>query len=245
MAKAAPAEQMRLLDVQVLDGKLRALDVQAKALKEDPRLPDLHAGVTVAKSDLVVLDTAVSDCQRALTKSEDDVAAVVARIERDEAKLNSGTGLSKDLMALQSEIESLTRRRSELEDTELEAMEAFEEATVKAQAERDLVTQMQSVLDEVLDEVRSKLGGLKMERDAILAERAELAATFDPALMAIYDRALGKYGVGAARLFHGKSEGSGMQLSAGDLVEIKKAPADTIVFCPDSGAILVRSEEWG
>lgn len=245
MAKAAPGEQMRLLDVQVLDGKLKGLDVQAKALKEDPRLPDLHAGVTVAKSDLVVLDTAVSDTQRALTKSEDDVASVVARIERDEAKLNSGTGLSKDLMALQSEIESLVRRRSDLEDTELEAMEAFEEATARQVAQRELVANMQSVLDEVLDEVRSKLGGLKMERDATLAERATLTATFDPALMAIYDRALGKYGVGAARLFHGKSEGSGMQLSAGDLVDIKKASPDTIVFCPDSGAILVRSEEWG
>lgn len=244
MAKAAPGEQMRLLDVQVLDGKLRGLDVQAKALKDDPRLPDLHAGVTVAKSDLVVLGTAVSDAQRSLTKAEDDVAAVVARIERDEAKLNSGTGLSKDLMALQSEIESLNKRRGDLEDTELEAMEAFEEATAKAQAERDLVAQMQSVLDEVLDEVRSKLGALKMERDATLAERAELAATFAPELMTIYDRALAKYGVGAARLFHGKSEGSGMQLSAGDLVDIKGEP-DTIVFCPDSGAILVRSEDWG
>ncbi|SEE05783.1 hypothetical protein SAMN04489740_0570 [Arthrobacter alpinus] len=245
MAKAEPGEQMRLLDVAVLDGKLRGLDVQAKALKEDPRLPDLHSGLTVAKSDLVVLDTAVSDAQRALTKSEDDVAAVVARIERDEAKLNSGTGLSKDLMALQSEIESLTNRRGTLEDVELEAMEAFEEATAKAQAERELVAQMQSVLDEVLDEVRSKLGALKMERDAILAERTDLAATFAPDLMAIYDRSLAKYGVGAARLFHGKSEGSGMHLSAGDLVDIKKASPETIVMCPDSGAILVRSADWG
>ncbi|WP_207345880.1 C4-type zinc ribbon domain-containing protein [Arthrobacter sp. E3] len=245
MAKAAPGEQLRLLEVQALDGKLRGLDVQARELKEDPRLPDLHAGVTVAKGDLVVLDTAVSDAQRALTKAEDDVAAVVTRLDRDEAKLNSGSGLSKDLMALQSEIESLIKRRSDLEDTELENMEAFEEATAKQAAQRELVAQMQSVLDSVLDEVRSKLGGLKMERDATLAERAELAATFTPELLALYDRALAKYGVGAARLFHGKSEGSGMQLSAGDLVEIKKASADTIVYCPDSGAILVRSEEWG
>ena len=245
MAKAAPAEQLRLLDLQALDGKLRGLDVQAKALKEDPRLPDLHAGVTVAKSDLVVLDTAVSDTLRALTKAEDDVAAVVARVERDNARLNSGTGLSKDLMALQSEIESLTRRLAALEDTELENMEAFEAATARQSAQRDLVSQMQSVLDEVVDEVRSKLGALKMERDATLAERAELAATFAPELLAFYDRALAKYGVGAARLFHGKSEGSGMQLSAGDLVDIKKASADTIVYCPDSGAILVRSADWG
>ncbi|MGA7205967.1 MAG: C4-type zinc ribbon domain-containing protein [Specibacter sp.] len=244
MAKAAPAEQMRLLDIQVLDGKLRGLDVQAKALKEDPRLPDLHAGVTVAKSDLVVLDTEVGDAQRRLTKSEDDVSQVAARIAKDEAKLNSGTGLSKDLMALQSDIESLTKRRGELEDVELEAMETLEEATARQGAQQALVAQMQSVLDGVVAEIREKLGALRMERDATAGERAELAATFDPALLAIYDRTLTKYGVGAARLFHGTSEGSGMQLSPGDLADIKNAAADDVVFCPDSGAILVRSPEW-
>lgn len=245
MAKAAPAEQMRLLDLQVLDGKLRGLDVQAKALKEDPRLPDLHAGVTVAKSDLIVLDTEVGDIQRRLTKAEDDVAAVTARIAKDDAKLNSGTGLSKDLMALQSDLESLNKRRGELEDVELEIMESLDDATARQGAQQALVAQMQSVLDEVVAEIRSMLGGLRMERDATAAEREELAATFDPPLLVIYDRALGKYGVGAARLFHGKSEGSGMQLAAGDLAELKKAAEDDIVFCPDSGAILVRSPEWG
>ncbi|MDQ0276763.1 putative nucleic acid-binding Zn-ribbon protein [Arthrobacter silviterrae] len=244
MAKAAPAEQLRLLDIQVLDGKLRALDVQAKALKEDPRLPDLHAGVTTAKSDLVVLDTEVHDLERTLAKSEEDVALVTARIAKDDLQLNSGTGLSKDLMALQNEIESLGKRRGVLEDAELEAMEALEDATARQGAQRALVEKMQAVLDEVVGEIRSKLGGLRMERDATAAERAELAATFDPALLAIYDRTLAKYGVGAARLFHGTSEGSGMQLSPGDLSEILGSAPDDVVFCPDSGAILVRSPEW-
>ncbi|WP_288024624.1 C4-type zinc ribbon domain-containing protein [Arthrobacter sp.] len=244
MAKAAPAEQLRLLDIQVLDGKLRALDAQAKALKEDPRLPDLHGGVTVAKSDLVVIDTEVGDLSRKLTKAEDDVAQVTARIAKDDAKLNSGTGLSKDLMALQHDIESLSRRRSDLEDVELEAMEALDDAKGRQAAQQALVDQMQSVLDGVVAEVRGKLAALRTERDATAAERAELAASFDPALMAIYDRMLAKYGVGAARLFHGTSEGSGMQLSPGDLAEIKGAAPDDVVFCPDSGAILVRSPEW-
>ncbi len=244
MAKAAPAEQMRLLDIQALDAKLRALDAQAKALKEDPRLPDLHGGVTVAKSDLVVLDTEVGDLARRLTKAEDDVAQVTARIAKDEIQLNSGTGLSKDLVALQHDIESLGKRRSSLEDTELEVMEALEDAKGRQGAQQDLVAQMQLVLDGVVGEIRSKLGALRLERDATAAERAELAAGFEPALLAIYDRTLAKYGVGAARLFHGTSEGSGMQLSAGDLAEIKGAAADDVVFCPDSGAILVRSPEW-
>lgn len=244
MAKAAPAEQLRLLDIQVLDGKLRALDAQAKALKEDPRLPDLHGGVTVAKSDLVVIDTEVGDLSRKLTKAEDDVAQVTARIAKDDAKLNSGTGLSKDLVALQHDIESLSRRRSDLEDVELEAMEALDDAKGRQAAQQALVDQMQSVLDGVVAEVRGKLAALRTDRDATAAERAELAASFDPALMAIYDRTLAKYGVGAARLFHGTSEGSGMQLSPGDLAEIKGAAPDDVVFCPDSGAILVRSPEW-
>lgn len=244
MAKAAPAEQMRLLDIQVLDAKLRALDAQAKALKDDPRLPDLHGGVTVAKSDLVVIDTEVGDLSRKLTKAEDDVAQVTARIAKDDARLNSGTGLSKDLVALQSDIESLSRRRSDLEDVELEAMEALEDAKARLAAQQALVDQMQSVLDGVVGEIRGQLGALRMERDATAAERAELAATFDPALLAIYDRTLAKYGVGAARLFHGTSEGSGMQLSPGDLADITGSAPDDVVFCPDSGAILVRSPEW-
>jgi predicted nucleic acid-binding Zn-ribbon protein len=35
-----------------------------------------------------------------------------------------------------------------------------------------------------------------------------------------------------------------MHLSPGDLAEIKAAAEDDIVFCPDSGCILVRSSEW-
>ncbi|MGO4383462.1 zinc ribbon domain-containing protein [Specibacter sp. RAF43] len=244
MAKAAPAEQLRLLDIQVLDGKIRSLDVQAKALREDPRLPDLVAGVAVAQSDLVVLDTEVGDIGRRLAKSEDDVAQITARIIRNETKLNSGTGLSKDLVALQADVASMNKRRSELEDAELEVMESLDDATARQTAQQGLLGQMQSVLDEVNAEIRERLAGVVMERDATAAERAELAATFDPALLALYERTLTKYGVGAARLFHGTSEGSGMQLSAGDLADIRKAADDDIVYCPDSGAILVRSPEW-
>lgn len=244
MAKAPVEQQMKLLELAEIDGKLRGLDVQAKALKEDPRLPDLHQGVTTAKSDLVVLETEVGDLTRKMTKAEDDVASVAARIAKDDLALNSGTGLSKDLLALQNEIESLNKRRSDLEDVELEVMDALETSTAARDRQLALIAQMQKVLDEVVDEIRSKLGALKFERDETLGERATLLTLFQAPLLASYERALSKYGVGAARLFHGTSEGSGMQLSPGDLAEIKGAAEDDVVYCPDSGAILVRSAEW-
>jgi len=70
------------------------------------------------------------------------------------------------------------------------------------------------------------------------------AEALDAGMLAVYEKTIARRGVGAARLFHGKSEGSGMMLSPGDLAEVKAAADDDIVFCPDSGCILVRSAEW-
>jgi predicted nucleic acid-binding Zn-ribbon protein len=36
-----------------------------------------------------------------------------------------------------------------------------------------------------------------------------------------------------------------MTLTGSDLEQVRAAPADDVVFCPDCGAILVRTEESG
>jgi uncharacterized protein len=244
MAKAAPAEQLRLLDLQALDGRIRQLDNRIKVLRDDPRLADLQAGLSVAQSDLVVLNTEVADTRRELTRAETDVEQVAARIARDEAKLNSGTGLSKDLVALQNDLVSLSKRRSDLEDAELEVMERLENAVARQEKQQGVVHDISSSLSGIRAELVGQVGEVEAEKQATLAQRAELAASFDEGLLGLYERTLAKRGIGAARLFHGTSEGSGMQLSPGDLADIRKAAEDDIVFCPDSGCILVRSAEW-
>ena len=178
-------------------------------------------------------------------RAEADVASVVARIDRNQNHLDSGKGSSKELTALQSEMESLKRRRSDLEDVELEVMERLEAAKAAEEQFRQAARALDAEVA-VLEEARdAELAEIEAERVAAVAERAELADTFDPALLAVYEKTLAKNGIGAARLFNGTSEGSGMQLSPGDLVDIRRAAEDDIVFCPDSGCILVRSAEWG
>jgi predicted nucleic acid-binding Zn-ribbon protein len=244
MAKAAPAEQLRLLDLQALDGRLRQLDNRIKVLRDDPRLADLNAGLSVAQSDLVVLNTEVEDTRRELNRAETDVEQVATRIARDEAKLNSGTGLSKDLVALQNDLASLSKRRSDLEDAELEVMERLDDAVARQEKQQGVVSDISSSLSGIRAELVGQIGEVEAEKQAVQAQRVELAASFDAGLLGLYERTLAKRGVGAARLFHGTSEGSGMQLSPGDLADIRKAAEDEIVFCPDSGCILVRSHEW-
>jgi predicted nucleic acid-binding Zn-ribbon protein len=244
VAKAAPAEQLKLLDLQGLDARLKSLGNRRRMLESDPRIKDLQDALSVAQGELGTAKLAVHDAEAELRRSEADVEQVVLRIERDEARLNSGTGLSKDLMALQSDIASLNKRRSDLEDVELEILERL-----------DVLRERQATQQQIVDDIQAAFGSIRAELDSAIAEvaseerevaeaRAAFVDGLDRGMVEVYEKTLARRGVGAARLFHGKSEGSGMMLSPGDLADVKAAAEDDIVFCPDSGCILVRSPEW-
>jgi uncharacterized protein len=245
MAKAPASEQLRLLDLQALDSKTTQLNRRAAATAKNADIDALVEKVAAADSSLVALNTEIADTERELKRAEADVETVESRIDRDQKRLDSGAGSPKDLTALQHELVSLNKRRSDLEDVELEVMERLEGLRTRQtehQQANDQLREELSGLERTRDE---ELAGIESERASTVAERQKLAGTFDAALLAVYDKTLAQRGIGAARLFHGKSEGSGMQLSPGDLADIRKAAPDDIVFCPDSGCILIRSEEWG
>src|SRR5688500_2338953 len=244
VAKAAPAEQFKLLELQGLDAKLRSLANRRRSLEADPRITDLEAALSVANGELGAAKLAVHDAEAELKRAEADVEQVAGRIERDEARLNSGTGLSKDLVALQKDIASLNKRRSDLEDVELEVLERLDSLRERQAAQQKIVDDIQGSFAGIRAELDEQLAEITAEETVVRGRRAEFAAGLDDSLVAVYEKTLARRGVGAARLFHGTSEGSGMQLSPGDLAEIKAAAEDDIVFCPDSGCILVRSAEW-
>lgn len=244
MAKAAPAEQLKLLELQGLDAKLKSLTSRRSSLEADPRIEDLQAALNIANGELGAAKMAVHDAQAELKRAEADVEQVAGRIERDEARLNSGTGLSKDLVALQKDIASLNKRRSDLEDVELEVMERLDSLRERQAAQQKIVDDIQGSFGAIRAELDGQLAEIAAEETVVRGRRAVFAAGLDAGMLAVYEKTLTRRGVGAARLFHGTSEGSGMQLSPGDLAEIKAAADDDIVFCPDSGCILVRSPEW-
>lgn len=243
MAKAPAAEQLKLLELQALDGQLKALDGQIRQLREDPALATLAAELAAAEARVARLAIEEADAQTALKRSEEEVERVVSRIERDETRLNAG-GLSKDLLALQSDLESLARRRSELEDYELKLMESLEEVSGRYQVQQRELARIRQQHEVTRAERDARLTELSQQRQETAVQREQLAEGFAPDLLGIYQKSLERRGIGAARLFHGRSEGSGMALSPGDLAEIGRAAEDDVVFCPDSGCILVRSPEW-
>ncbi|GAB4063571.1 C4-type zinc ribbon domain-containing protein [Angustibacter speluncae] len=245
MTTANALDQVRLLDVQALDTRLRQLAHRRRTLPETARLAELDAERAALRDRLVQARTVVGDVERELRKAEADVEQVSNRAARDRARLEAGTGSAKDLQGLQHELESLGRRQSELEDVELEVMERLERAQGEvAGLERALATAEEQTT-EVTASQASAFGEIDTEAGQVTAQRDEVAAGLDPALVTLYDKVREQTGVGAAMLRGKRCEGCRMELTPVELARIAKLPPDEVVRCEECRTILVRTTESG
>jgi len=241
---ATPADQRRLLDVQALDTKLDQLRHRRNSLPELARIAELDAQIEDLDAAIATSRTAVGDLRRELAKAEADVQQVRDRAARNEQRLASGTGSAKDLQALQSEIESLARRQGDLEEVELEVMERLE----SHESALNELTSAHAALFNQRAEVQATRDAawatIDAEADQVAAERARTVEPLPENLVAIYERLRGKLGgFAVASLRHGRSEGSGMMVPPIELNAIKATPEDQLVYCEESGRILVRGED--
>lgn len=244
MTKASPQDQQRMLDLQALDTKLDQLAHKRRSLPQHARIAELDAQLADLDTAIAASRTSVGDIKREVAKAEADVQQVRDRAARDQAKLDSGAGSAKDLQALQSELVSLARRQGDLEEVQLEAMERLE-AHESALAE--LTTAHAALLNDragVAAERDAEVAVLDTQAETVRAEREAVAAPLEERLITLYDKLRARFGgVAIARLSHGRSGGSGMPVPPSELAKIKATPADEIVYCEDSGRILVRGED--
>ena len=113
--KASPSDQSAILEVQRLDDQLASLAQREATLPETQVL----STVTIKRNNVrdlrVAAETERTDVKRELSRAEGDVEQIVTRINRDEARLSSGTGTPKELEQTQHELGTLNARRAELE----------------------------------------------------------------------------------------------------------------------------------
>ncbi|WP_206306038.1 C4-type zinc ribbon domain-containing protein [Streptomyces sp. RFCAC02] len=244
---AAPADQIRLLDVQALDVRLTQLAHRRDTLPEHAEIRALESDLAQQRALLVAARTEESDTAREQTKAEQDVDQVRKRAERDRQRLESGLVTNpKDLAGLQSEIESLARRQDDLENVVLEIMERLEAAQTRAAELAGRVAELESGIASAAERRDAATAGIDTETTAVTADRAKAAADIPADLLKLYDRLRGQQGgVGAARLFQRRCEGCHLELDITELNEVRAAPADAVVRCENCSRILVRTPESG
>lgn len=241
MPTAPAADQLRLLLVQ--DADLRAQ--QARHRRDShpltSQIDELVGRALDLDEERIARGTQVSDLKREVAKADDDVQAVRTRAERDNKRLDSGQGSAKDLQALQSELEVLTRRQDALEEVQMEIMQRLEDAQ---KAQSDTTEQYNAIMTQV-EQLKALQQAAFNEIDAelvtIAAARDKAIDGLDVTLVALYEKIRAQYGgIGAAELTHGTCQGCNMKLNAGELVRIESAESNAVIRCDECGRILVR-----
>ncbi|MEU9758632.1 C4-type zinc ribbon domain-containing protein [Streptomyces sp. NPDC047987] len=244
---AAPADQIRLLDVQALDVRLSQLAHRRKSLPEHAEIESLTSDLAQLRDLLIASQTEESDTAREQTKAEQDVDQVRQRAARDQQRLDSGAVTSpKDLESLQREITSLAKRQGDLEDVVLEVMERREAAQERVAELSDRVSAVQAKADDATARRDAATKELDEEAAAVAKEREVIAASVPADLLKLYDKLREQQGgIGAARLYQRRCEGCRLELNITEINEMKAASADTVLRCENCRRILVRTAESG
>jgi predicted nucleic acid-binding Zn-ribbon protein len=244
--KADPEVQLRLLDMQARDAALARLEHRRRTLPELAVIADADTRLAALRDDVVRAETEVGDLDRELRRLENDVDQVRRRAERDQQRMLSGAVPAKELESLQHEVETLTRRQSDLEDTELEVMEQREDADSRAaavRAETERVTAARSEAEQARDK---SIAEIDAETAADTEARAALAAGLPADLLALYEKVRAvSGGVGAAMLRQRRCEGCRLELMGAELRAAQAAPPDEVMRCENCRRILVRTPESG
>jgi predicted nucleic acid-binding Zn-ribbon protein len=213
--RAALAERVEL---ESQSTQLRALEAQAREIG--------------GRRDAVLAD------ERRL---DDEARTLGARADEADAKLYSGTVSSpRELQAMQADVDMLRRQRSDLEDQELEVMEARE----ALDAQLTTLEADTAVVAADVERLRAVISEAEAEIDEELAKedtaRDQQAAAVPASLLADYERRRAQNrGAGAARLVGTTCTACHLSIPSTEAERIRRDAGAVVAYCDNCGAILV------
>jgi uncharacterized protein len=245
--KAAPDDQLRLLDLQALDSALDRLKHRRRTLPELEEIESAETRQARLADDVVLIETEDSDLGREQAKIEIDVEQVRTRMQRDQQRLDAGqVGSPRELENLQHEIESLRKRQSDLEDVELEVMEKREAVQARLAEVRQEQQDVATALTAAEHRRDDAFAGIDAETEKAVAQRQELIGVLPADLVTLYEKVrASSSGVGAAALHRGRCEGCHLQLNTTDINRIREAAEDEVLRCEECRRVLVRTPDSG
>ncbi len=167
--------------------------------------------------------------------------AVGARVATIEQRLHSGrAGSYRDEQAMGDEASSLVQQRKELEDQELEVMEALEPLDQELEGLKKSAAATENDLALARKQLAIAEAAIDDEAAEVRSGRDKRAAQVAPELAASYERLRGKLGgIGAAHVVGGACSGCHLQVPAGELHRLRHSAPDSVVYCDQCGRILV------
>lgn len=239
--KAPAEEQRRLIQLQDHDLHLARLDHQAKTLPVLKELAYATDGYESHEALAIASETERSDIEIELNRSASDVEQVDMRLAKDQQVIDSGSASAKDLQNLLGELESLRKRKEELEEVELEIMVRIEDAVTRRKHHESERDRFKSEMERLTKERDLALAAIASERNQVSSERESIASALSKEILDLYNKIKdANGGIGAARLKDGKCDGCHLTINTVELGRIKSLADDEVVRCEECRRILVR-----
>ena len=221
--------------MQQVDSRIDQATTRLKAIRA---VLENNNAMQSAQSSLAKAQETLRKTEKSLRDCEADSEAQQLKLEQVEASLYSGKIQNpKELQDLQNDLASLKRYLATLEDRQLEAMLALEEAREARQLAEQKLLETES---QVISQNSSLLG----ERDSLLnnlgnlqAERAATHSTISADLIEKYEQLRQKRrGLAVATISDNACDACGAGLTPGQAQTVRMAAQ--LVECPSCGRLL-------
>lgn len=231
-----------LLVVQEHDSTAARLRHRRETLPEQARLDEVEKAVVGLEASIAEVTGQRDEVARRQQRHEDELASIETKIAEVDRKLYSGTvSAPRELQAMQADVASLKRHRSDIEDQVLVAMQDREPLETELTRLEGEWAALEGEADQLRQAIAEATASIDAELGTELDARSAAAAGIPPDLLSQYERLRDRNaGVGAARLVNGRCNGCHLTLPATELDRIRHEPPDTVVLCDQCGCILVH-----
>lgn len=232
------SDRNQLIELAKLEMELRKTKNHMKKLSESDPAEEANQEFLEVSEKLSASRSEQEEMELENKRVNEDLELVEARILRDQ-KLIQDSSNANELSGLQHELETLNKRKGELETELLEKMEQQESAaavigqlTAQKQSLRENLDQVEKLHQQQLSDTQTELNNLESKREQFLA-------TLPDDVSEEYQRRAQR-GVPVGLLESGACSACHLNLTATDLASIRSAPIDELVNCPECQAILIR-----
>jgi predicted nucleic acid-binding Zn-ribbon protein len=236
--KANSQQQETILDLSRIDLQLRRNQKQINEINEAVAVQAARQQLLVNSEALLSVRNRLDELALELGRADVDLKLVEGRIERDQARLQQSSN-QKDIQGIQSELQSLHKRKGELEEAELVLLERQEVLNAELAEVQTLRDSLQKDLAVLEDQQTAGLAKLNSGQQLLREDRARGLGQLSSELAEHYEKLFAK-GIGVGKLDGLICDACGMTLSGDSLDSVKNTPMDELAHCGECGAILVR-----
>ena len=186
--QVSPGSMPRIADLWKLQEIDSALDTRGATLDDARMRIGESDEIAALRARVAELQAAARDARAVQRDLELQADELRAKITPAEQKLYGGAVRNpKELQDLQADVDQMKRHLSSLEDQDLAALTAFEQADADAKSAQAELTALESAWQQEQHGLRATVARLEAEVATLEADRRDQAAAIEPEMLKLYD----------------------------------------------------------